>query len=363
MNSGLNDYLAVIEEFAKLPKRDTSPTFMEICKYPYSRFEEVCSRILQFFFDPKAGHGFGNLWLSSLLDLIGDPRFSDTDDVKVLQEENADGKRIDLTIVSDKFVIGIENKTTANVYNPLDVYKKHISSVYRGKFSKLMVLSVRPIMDDSIRRKLEENEFKSFTYRTLFSAVREKSGNYLADCNREYLTYMLDFMKTIDNMDNSISRMENDFFFKHKDVLEELIARFNGYNARILTAQKEQISILRQRISDMTGGKWWAFEGWDLGINFNETGHRIGIESNFEADRDDPCAFFHICVTTWKMNDWFPYKERVLERFPEKIRLDEYKGNRSYLRLPILPGNDQDKVVEALKRTYEIMTEITSEIH
>lgn len=358
MEDRIDKFLAVINAFAKLPKKDVEPTFMEICKYPYNRFEEVCSRILQFYFNPKAEHGFGNMWLASLLDIMKCTLEYDT--VNVVAEENANGKRIDLTIITNDFVIAIENKITADVYNPLDEYRKHIENAYKDKKQMLLVLSVKPIINAFTKKHLETNDFMAFTYRELFDAVNQNLGNYITHCNQKYLTYMLDFMKTIDNMDNSKSSVANDFFFKYKGEIEELIERFGEYKENVLYRQKEQISILQQRISDMTGRDWWAWQGWDLGISFNDKGHRIGIESSFEAAKEDPCAYFHIYITTWKMKDWFPYKDIVLERFPENILLDEYNDNRSYLHLPVISGSDHEKIVETLKKTFDIMEEITS---
>lgn len=358
----IDEFLTIINDFTKLPKKDTTPTFMEICKHPYHRFEEICSRILQFYFNPKAEHGFGNMWLASLLDMLKYSENYDTDKIKVVTEENANGKRIDLTIISDDFVIGIENKTTSSVYNPLDEYKKYIQSTYKNKTPILLVLSIKPITDISTKRILKANNFTAFTYRELFNAINQNLGNYITSCNQKYLTHMLDFMKTIDNMNSSNSNIENDFFFKYKKEIEELIEQFNRYKEGILSNQKEQISILQQRISDITGHEWWAWQGWDLGISFNDKEHRIGIESSYESTKDDPCAFFHIYISTWRMKDWFPYKETVLEQFPEYIRLDEYNEGRSYLHLPIISGNDHEKIVQALKNAFDIMTDITSKI-
>lgn len=363
MENEIDKFLTLLRDFSKLPKTDTAPTFMEICKYPYNRFEEICSRILQFFFNPKAEHGFGNMWLSALLDIAGNsPAYCDTENVRVITEENADGKRIDLTIVSDNFVVGIENKTTAEVYNPLHLYKNYIRNTYKNKSHLLLVLSIKPVVDTSVRKKLETNNFKSFTYRELFHAVKKKLGGYIAGGDQKYLTYMLDFMKTIEHMDNSYSKMENDFFFENRQEIEELITRFARYKEAVLSQQKEQIAILQQRINDRTQPNWWVWQGWDLGISFNDSGHRIGIESSYEASKDAPCAVFHIYITTWKMKDWFPYKEAVLSRFPGYTLLEEYKENRSYLHLPVIEGNDHEKIVETLKETFDAMTAITSKI-
>ncbi|KGN92485.1 hypothetical protein HR15_02355 [Porphyromonas gulae] len=56
----------ILELFAQLPKEDREPTFIEICRYPYNRQEEICSRILRFFLDPNAEHKLYDLWLSAL---------------------------------------------------------------------------------------------------------------------------------------------------------------------------------------------------------------------------------------------------------------------------------------------------------
>jgi hypothetical protein len=38
----------VLNDFNKLPKSYIETTFLEICRYPRRRFEEICSRVLSF---------------------------------------------------------------------------------------------------------------------------------------------------------------------------------------------------------------------------------------------------------------------------------------------------------------------------
>ena len=119
-------FQTVVRDFSKIPKTDTEPTWLEICRYPQSRFEEICSRILAFFLNPKAEHGLNDLWLSALLDAIGKVGWRDyRHDIGVRTEEYADGKRIDITVVANDYVVAIENKITADHYNPLDVTTVH----------------------------------------------------------------------------------------------------------------------------------------------------------------------------------------------------------------------------------------------
>lgn len=362
MENELKQFQAVIELFRKLSVGtvdDAPPTFMEICKHPYSRFEEICSRILQFFFNPNADHHMGDLWLSALFSVLKhDYTPLNNEEVTVATEEYADGKRIDLTICASSYVIGIENKITADVYNPLHIYRKHLEKSYPTKERIMLVLSLKTIIDKS---ELDKNRFASVTYRELFDAVRQRMGHYITPCNTAYLPYMLDFMKTLDNMDNNHSKAEHDFFYDHQEVIDKLIERFNNFKNNRLTCQKEQIARIKQRICDATGADWWIYQGWDLGISFNDKLNRIGIESYFEETKENPCAAFRICITTWTMKDWVPYKEEVLAAFPNHAELQENKDNRADLLLPTLSGDNQDGIIEALKDAYHKMVAITSQ--
>ncbi|RZL60375.1 MAG: hypothetical protein EOO93_14195 [Pedobacter sp.] len=60
----------LIDEFEKLPKIVIESTYLELCKYPGSKFEEVCSRLLSFYFNPNNEHGFNDLFLECFLQLI-----------------------------------------------------------------------------------------------------------------------------------------------------------------------------------------------------------------------------------------------------------------------------------------------------
>jgi hypothetical protein len=57
----------LVDQFSKLPKIVRLPTYLELCRYPSSRFEEICSRLLSFFLKPTNEHGLDDLLLSSLL--------------------------------------------------------------------------------------------------------------------------------------------------------------------------------------------------------------------------------------------------------------------------------------------------------
>lgn len=217
--SGIAGYIKLIEQFNEFPCEKKEVTFMEICKYPYSRFEEVCSRILQFFFNPMAEHKLQNLLLNSLLEVIQQTEIRfDSRCVKIGIEEDAEQKRIDMIIEAPTFAICIENKIMSLVNNPLEKYKQECLGRYKDKHLIFLVLSVRRITNFSELRYINDCGFTVITYSDFFEVVKQNIGNYVIACNQKYLTYLLDFIKTIENMTNRIERNpENDFFFDHKD--------------------------------------------------------------------------------------------------------------------------------------------------
>lgn len=349
--------------FAQLPRRDTQPTFMEICKYPYNRFEEVCSRILRFYIDPLAEHGLNNLWLSALWKATkqcGEVPFYDN--VECVIEEFAENKKIDIIIKLNAFVIAIENKITADLYNPLDIYAKYIKYRYSDKKQILLVLSVFPILDCKKKARIKDNGFLAILYKDLFAQVYKELRNYVMGCDQKYLTYMFDFMKTIENMNNDSFKRENDFFTQNKEMIEKLIDRYNNYKNDILSKQKDNIAELRSLISEKTKDSWWAWQDWDLCIAFNEKSYKIGIESSYESTSGGACEKFHIYITTWRKNDWSVYKHQVIEAFADYIKLDENCNNRVYLHLPIIEGNNKDKIIDVLAETYQKLKKIAESL-
>ena len=153
MSNSHNEYEvfnALLQKFLSLPKTNSNPTFMEICQMGGDRFEERCSQILRFFLTPNAAHGLRGLFLSSLLEVIGkdDLSFSLNGTKVITEDATKDRKFIDITVVADDFVIAIENKIGASLYNPLDSYVRHIKKTYRTQTNHIfVVLSARPITD------------------------------------------------------------------------------------------------------------------------------------------------------------------------------------------------------------------------
>ena len=93
----------ILKKFSRFPIPEDESTFLDLCHYSGERFEEICSRILEFYFQPNNKHGFRNLWFKSLCQLIG-YECDDAFEMKSRTEEYTYGakeknKRIDMVEV------------------------------------------------------------------------------------------------------------------------------------------------------------------------------------------------------------------------------------------------------------------------
>ncbi len=364
-----NQFEELLKKFDQLPKKVRYKTFMEICKYPGSRFEEVCSRILAFYFNPKENHQLGTLLFDSLMACIEVKNFVlNKDNINVILEDVTDeGKRIDIVLEGDDFVIGIENKINAELYNPLDLYAKRLRE-YKKKHTYGIVLSNRTDLKIDEEKKIQSNDFKFISYETFLNQVKKLLEEYISNAKQEYISYLSDFIRTIEGMDElyNLDEETRDFFFDKKEKIDSLINTYNNYRRNILQIQKDAINPLRDGITKKTKVEWFLYQGWDLGYKFydKKTKLFIGIESNYEATKDNPLGLFKIFITTWKVRDWLPFKEKVLSKYPNPILLDEanYQDDRVYLHLPPIEGNNQEKILEELEKHYNNLKEIFEEV-
>src|ERR1035441_1950722 len=118
----IEDYLKLLLAFRALPETKRSQTFMDISGYPH--YENVCSNILKFYFDPAAEHGLGDLLLTSFLRMAGVTELPALSNASVKTRRGTDGgNSIDLVIEGEAFTIGIENKIFHWLANDLEDYR------------------------------------------------------------------------------------------------------------------------------------------------------------------------------------------------------------------------------------------------
>lgn len=352
----------LLTDFGSLPKTVKEATYLEICKYPRRRFEEICSRLLCFYLAPHKEHQLKDLFLRSLLELLApNKRFHlQSDKIQVISEENADGKRLDILVYSSTFVIGIENKITAGLYNPLEAYKHRIQ-LYGNENIYRLVLSLRRLSGKNDLIFMETHGFINLTYRDYFTQIRQNLSFYKEDCNEKYLHHLNDFIETLENMtDNRILNEElSNYFYDNSKKIDSLVTFYNQFNAQTTAKQTERIIELKDKISELTkNDKWWAWQDWDLGINeFNANKPKIGIESSYEATRRNPLGEFNIMITAWNLTDWSFYEQTLLKEFPD-CKLEKI-DNRAFLHVEKVTDDNEDQILKSLKKYYDYLITLT----
>lgn len=358
------DIDVLLSEFDALPKTVKQPTYLELCKYPRRRFEEICSRLLCFYLVPKKEHCLKDLFLHSLLQLLAPDKefYLQSDKIHVTSEENAEGKRLDILVYSDTFVIGIENKITAGLYNPLEAYRNRILQYGKGNIYPV-VLSLKKLTSKDDLAFLKANGFFNLTYKEYLSQIKQNLPSYSEGCNEKYLHHLYDFIETIENMtDNSVLNEDlSNFFFDNSKRIDNLITLYNQYNNKTLAHQVERIAELNEKITELTKNeKWWIWEGWDLGFNeFNSNKPKIGIESYYEATKGNPLGSFTIKITAWSLKDWSYYEEKLLRVYPKRNL--EKIDNRAFLFVDHITNDDEEQILNRLKKHYDYLVQLTSD--
>lgn len=376
----LKQYEQLLMKFSKVHIPKEEKTFMGICQYPGSRFEEICSRILAFYFNPREEHGFRDLWFRALNQCVGqEGEYCKSEDIKIFLEEHTYcveecyNKKIDIIIEADNTVYVIENKIGAPLYNDLSVYSKHIEKKYeKNNPNKIKIVLTAHALGPDEKQKSKDNGFTEVSYKTLFEKVNAISGDYISGSNLNQVVFMFDFMKTLNNKMNFMENKERaEFFSRNKESVEKMIEQYQKWRQEILKQQSDAIAVLCSKIREKTqDNSWWLYQNWDLGIIFNDrTDKKIGIESSFNEVGDNPLAVFKIYITTWgnhaqSLICWKPYKDAVMKKY-NSCHLDEGDsegGNgRVYLHVAEIEGNKTDDIISKLSECYIFLKDLADE--
>jgi hypothetical protein len=201
------------------------PSFLHISGFPH--YEEVISNWYAFFFNTSNPHGFGTLFIDSLIELINESNpntdFPTFERCQVIREKYVDGKSIDLLLYDDAIVdqgkesyrnaIIIENKVFAALYNDLDFY---IGNIKTDENKIGIVLSITPLNG-------MPTGYTSITHGNLIEKISSNLGRYLLYSNEKYILLLKDFIQQIilfrktDNMKEYVN-----FYFQNAEKINEL---------------------------------------------------------------------------------------------------------------------------------------------
>ncbi|MDB6133001.1 MAG: hypothetical protein JWM59_1244 [Verrucomicrobiales bacterium] len=273
----MKEYLSLLLAFQALPRLRRTSTFMEIAGY--SHYENVCSNILKFFFDPQGEHGMGTLLLKAFLAMAGKAEVTVPESVSIRREQPAeDRQRIDLMIDCENFTIGIENKIYHWEANNLDNYSGVIESRGHDKpvIKAILCLKTNP------GQEAPKGGFVRYTYARLWSHVRDLLGHHISAAAPKWVIYLTEFMETTTRLagETQEEKEVTDFFIHHHDAIEKLLSdcrqmerRMAARISNIASQGKEfpQTPYLKQRsiYKDNTLASHFTIQGTTIGLDLH----------------------------------------------------------------------------------------------
>ena len=147
-------------------------------------------------------------------------------DVEVeTQERTASGNYIDILIRSPSHAVLIENKIFHAPNNPFCDYAKHLASLKQPCKHKLL-LTLKPI-EERTERDIESYGFRHITHGELVNGIRKLLGDHILDADTRYLTFLLDFLNTLENLKEDMIMNERfiDFLKKQRPCEVEWFLR------------------------------------------------------------------------------------------------------------------------------------------
>lgn len=250
---------ALLDDFGRLPARvKRPPTFMEIAGYPH--YENACSNVLAFYLEPEQPHGLGTLLLDALARAggIASPDEGLGGNVSVEREVVTDaGNRIDIVIESDAHAIVIENKIRAAVDNPFADYSRYLERrAPVGSENHRFLLTLSPTHEGSAWG------FKNITHAEFVACIREALGRHVSGADTRYLTLLLDFLNTLENLHKG-TRMDERFFrllSERSDEIEALLGEIKAFRGELRQKVRALGSLVDAEAYANVGQWFWREE-------------------------------------------------------------------------------------------------------
>lgn len=211
-------------------------TIMEIMKNTDN--ELVCSNILAFYLKPLEEHKFNELILKALIRTLANKGLIEEDsynyeNIVVTREYQS----IDIVILNDDYVIGIENKINADLYNNLSNYSNRLEA-----FNKKMVNIV--LSKKAIDTNYDTTGFANITYDELAEQI-DKIMIKIKSKNTKWYFYLEDFVINLRN--------NNTEYQYKKELLKDGKITDTGINEidqEILNKVKKFVNIIKNKKND-----------------------------------------------------------------------------------------------------------------
>ncbi len=317
----MTDLQKLIDDFNALKIKERSGlTFLEIAKCPH--LENVWSNILAFYLNPNNEHNLFDLILNSVFETADKKvTINNFKNIRVRTEyPTVLGNRIDIVIFADTFVLGIENKVGAALYNDLEDYSNTIDDLAKPQSIPVYKIVL------SKHRNNTTNGFINITYSDLIKNIKKNIGDFTAYSDTKYLIFLLDFLKNIENNINSQSMADNleviNFFHNNIDKVNRLLEYHNKFNSDLVqklntihsSVKQDEIKTILTSLNKQTqfgGPGRFTWQGLQL-IKYNIVVNDISL-------------FFQVAISDYKLISHFWFASEKYQYLTSKLEIKGVK--------------------------------------
>ena len=210
--------------------RQEESNIFEIAGYPH--YENVVSNILAFFFDTEEQHGYQDKWVKALLRCYKkkyphqDISIETINTSNIEREySNGDDKRIDLLLDCEDFLVLIENKIYASLYNDLDIYE-NMAKNYLRSVDKEDIPILKIVLSLSSVNNIKQDDVINITYDELYAELEQDDNDY--QVNDKWKMLEIEFIESIKRRKANM-RSNEDWVKFAKDNVEDINAFLDVY--------------------------------------------------------------------------------------------------------------------------------------
>jgi len=201
METKLSRFEHLLAKFNQLePVEMPEQTIFSIGSKGY--YENPTTDILAFFLDDKAAHGLGSLVLEALISTLPES-INDIDCSLSLSPEREvqteKGKRLDLLLESDQWVMVVENKIYHEQNNPFAEYENFIFKQNIKRFQDKKALFVILSPNGTVPKKW--TRWNGISYNTFIHSLKDKLANYFIEQPmNKWLILLREFLLHLENI-------------------------------------------------------------------------------------------------------------------------------------------------------------------
>ncbi len=349
----LSDYESLLEKIKDLPSQpEPETTIFGIGSKGY--FENPTTDILAFFCDDSGDHGLKALVLESLIQCLPEPvnaidcSLCSPPEREVFTES---GKRIDLLLESDDWVIVLENKIYHHQNNPFDDYQAFVDGNKYKQFSDKVPIFV--ILSPSGDVPQDYPQWHGVSYPKLIQSIKKNlSQHFFSQQLNKWVLLLREFILHLETLMTAQTTPEETLNFvldklvEIRSLQELKINAINDYHQelqKLIQKQIEQPVRIRLHHWDKLPALRFALESWQsksdvvLHLDGDKSYAKFNLYAHLPSREDEPIAEKYISAGhehSWPESCYRGYdvfipnasKEQIVNELVKRLKMmDAYE--------------------------------------